>query len=77
MKKTIKPRSYFWRELGLNADIDRHRNEESKLRAKIAELEAKKSLDYFDQAGLRTYKHLLNQLLQSKAEVVNKIRKSK
>lgn len=72
-----KPRSYFWREIGLNADIDRHRQEEINLRTKIAELEAKESLDYFNQEVLRTYRYLLGQLLQSKAELVEKLGKPK
>lgn len=60
---------------GLNADIERHRQKQAELEAKITELEGK--TDGSSIIYLNTYRHLLNQLLQSKAEVTSKIGKKK
>ena len=70
---------YFYRPqpIGLKQDIQEHRAEEKKLKAKIDALEAVPNPDKFDQARLRTYKHFLLILLQSKAEVVCKIGRKK
>lgn len=65
---------YFWDKApGLNADIERHRNEEVRLEAKIAELEAMDPTNKNVQMHIRTYRHFLYLLHQSKAEVVNNI----
>jgi phytoene/squalene synthetase len=63
---------FFWGETkGLKADVERHRAHESELDAKIAELEGKD--DPMSIAALRVYRRFRAQLLQSKADVVNKI----
>jgi hypothetical protein len=68
---------YFWDKAnGLNADVERHRAKEAELDARIAELEARPN-DPMAVAALRTYRRFRAQLLQSKAEVVNKIGKRK
>jgi|GEM_PF-1980962 len=67
---------YFYRDVkGVNADVERHRAREQELLQKISELEGKE--DDMSIAATRTYRHLLNQLLQSKAAVVAKIGKKK
>ena len=66
---------WFWQDAkGLKADVERHRAEEAKLDARIAELEARPD-DPMAVAALRTYRRFRAQLLQSKAEVVSKIGK--
>lgn len=68
--------TYFWsRARGLAADVERHRAKEAELDAKIAELEGKD--DPMSIAALRVYRRFRAQLLQSKAEVVDKIGKKK
>lgn len=66
---------YFWdppgKELGLNADIQRHREMEAEFDEKILELESKS--DERSIAALRTYRHFRCQLLASKAELVSKL----
>ena len=67
---------FFWNKAtGLNADIQRHREKEKELVAKIAELEGKE--DPMSIASLRVYRNFLCQLQQSKADVVTKIGKQK
>ena len=68
---------FFWGDAkGLKADVERHRAQEAKLDARIAELEAKGD-DPMAVAALRVYRRFRAQLLQSKAEVVTKIGKRK
>ena len=68
--------TFFWtRTRGLDADVERHRAKEAELDAKIAELEGKD--DPMSIAALRVYRRFRAQLLQSKAEVVDKIGKKK
>ena len=63
---------FFWGEAkGLKADVNRHREHEAKLDARIAELEGKD--DPMSIASLRVYRRFRARLLQSKADVVNKI----
>lgn len=63
---------YFWEEAsGLKADVERHRAKELELDAKIAALEGKD--DPMSIACLQTYRDLRAKLLQSKADIVNKI----
>jgi uncharacterized protein YdcH (DUF465 family) len=65
---------WFWQDAkGVKADVERHRAKEAELDAKIAELEGKD--DPMSVAALRTYRRFRAQLLQSKAEVVDKIGK--
>lgn len=64
--------SYFWNKVqGLNADIDRHREEEIKLQNKIRELES--STDNLSKMALPMYRTLLLTLQQSKADLVSKL----
>ena len=58
---------------GIKADIERHREKEKELVAKIAELEGQD--DEMSIASLRVYRSFLCQLQQSKADVVTKIGK--
>jgi hypothetical protein len=68
---------FFWGDTrGLKADVERHRAKEAELDVRIAELEARPN-DPMAVAALRTYRRFRAQLLQSKAEVVNKIGKLK
>ena len=63
---------YFYRDVkGVNADVERHRAREQELRQKISELEGKE--DDMSMAAAHTYRYLLQQLQQSKAEAVAKI----
>lgn len=63
---------YFYKDAtGTAADIERHRAREKELLQKISELSGKE--DDMSVAASRTYHHLLQQLRQSKAEVVAKI----
>ena len=67
---------YFWQDVkGLKADVERHRAKEKELQDRIQELEAKD--DPMSIAALRVYRRFLNQLQQSKADVVSKIGKRK
>ena len=66
---------YFYGDKSLNADIERHRKEEIKLREKIKELESIENPSNFDVRALRVTRHFLNQLLQSKADITSKIGK--
>lgn len=68
---------FFWQDAkGLKADVERHRAKEAELDAKIAELETQPD-DPMAVASLRVYRRFRAQLLQSKAEIVNKIGKKK
>lgn len=67
----MKKQKFFFGDVsGLNADIDRHRKQEKELREKLAKYEQ----DGNDNL-VATYRHFLNQLLASKAEVVSQIGK--
>jgi hypothetical protein len=67
---------WFWQDAkGVKADVERHRAKERELDARIAELEGKD--DPMSVAALRVYRRFRAQLLQSKAEVVDKIGKKK
>lgn len=67
---------WFWQDAkGLKDDVNRHRAKEAELDARIAELEGKE--DPMSVAALRVYRSFRAQLLQSKAEVVEKIGKRK
>lgn len=66
--------TYFYKPAsGLRADITRHRRKEMDLRESIAELEAIETRTEMEDSVLRAYRHILNHLLGSKAEVVSKI----
>lgn len=70
--------TFFWSKAkGLKADIERHRVQEAKLDAKIAEIENMAEPSSMDIAALRTYRGLRAQLQQSRADVVTKIGKKK
>lgn len=69
---------FFWKDTpGLKADIERHRKQEAELEQRIAELENHDNPDSMTEVLLRTYRHLMCQLQQSKADVVNKIGRKK
>lgn len=68
---------FFFGEVGLNADIDRHRKMEKELKDKISELESQENRDEFQERYLLTYRNLLNQLWESKAKVVENIGRNK
>ncbi|HET8688310.1 MAG TPA: hypothetical protein VFM18_17005 [Methanosarcina sp.] len=74
--KFEKPKSFFWGEVSLGKDLQRHKEKEQELRDKIAELEANPSGEAND-IYLRAYRHFLNQLLLSKAQVASKIGQKK
>lgn len=64
--------SYFYNKAtGLNADIERHRQKETELQNRIEELETKD--DKFSKIVLASYRSLLLQLQQSKAEILIKL----
>jgi hypothetical protein len=66
---------FFWNDAkGLKADVERHRAKEAEIDARIAELEARPD-DPMAVAALRVYRRFRAQLLQSKADVVDKIGK--
>jgi hypothetical protein len=66
--------TYFYKPAsGLQADVDRHRAKELDLRDCISKLEAVETKTEFDDRVLETYKYLLDRLLTSKGDVVNKI----
>lgn len=62
---------YFWQEApGLNADIERHREEEIRLREEL-----RKAKEIKDDVRIRIYSSFLDILLQSKAELTSQIGK--
>lgn len=68
--------TYFYGDnLPLKKDLKRHSDEEKELLSKIREIE--ENPDEFSELRLKVYRHLLNQLLQSKAELVDKIGRRK
>ena len=67
---------FFGEAAGLKADIERHRKTQAELEAKVAEAEGNPDREFAD-VYIRTYRHFLCQLLQSKAEVVSKIGRNK
>lgn len=73
MKKT----KFFWKELPLKADIQRHRDHETEIQAQIDKLEAIQNPTLMEVGRLKTYYNFMYQLQLSKAEVVSKIGKKK
>jgi hypothetical protein len=64
--------------ISVKADVERHRAKEKELTLKIEQLEADllaDPTDKFATVALRTYRHLLCQLLDSKVNAVSKIGK--
>lgn len=70
-------KSYFWKTVGLKADIERHRKEELKLQEKITELESIEEPNESQTIHLRVYRNFMCLLLQSKAECTSKIGKKR
>ena len=69
-------RPFFYGETtGLKKDIERHRQKEKEIREKITELSTQ--TDAWSLHALKVYHTFLQQLLQSKAEVVNKLGRKK
>jgi hypothetical protein len=65
---------------GVKMDVERHRQKQFELEQRIAELECAVAInpdDEFLVTALRTYRHLLCQLLDSKVNAVSKIGKTK
>jgi hypothetical protein len=78
MTAKIKMAKFFWDKApGLNADIDRHRSKEKELADRISDLETQDQSDPMVTVVLRTLRHIMCQLQQSKADVVNKIGRGK
>jgi len=66
-------KNYFWNKAsGLNADIQRHREEEQRLIEIILDLESKEPTE-MNKARIRTYRNILLVLQQSKAELLTKL----
>jgi len=66
-------KSYFWNKVsGLNADIQRHREEEQRLIEIILNLKSKE-LTEMNKARIRSYRNILLVLQQSKAELLTKL----
>lgn len=69
-------RPFFYGETtGLKQDIHRHRQTEKEIREKITELSTQ--TDAWSLHALNVYHTFLQQLLQSKAEVVSKLGRKK
>lgn len=64
---------FFFKDVGLNADIERHREKEKQLREKIKKLESIQNRTELEHAALSIYSEILVKLLESKADVVNKL----
>lgn len=64
--------SYFFNnKLPLKADIKRHMEQEQEIRRLLAE--AEQDTSEFAPRRIAAYKHFLNQLLMSKAQITSKI----
>ena len=71
MSKYTSPATYFStydKVQGVKADVERHLEEERRLREEIAKSEG-------DDRRVRVYRYFLSHLLSSKAQVVNQIGK--
>ena len=75
--KLEKPCSFFWKEVSLDEDIKRHRNEENSIREKLKELELIPIRTEFEERARNAYAGFLYKLIQSKELVANKIGKPK
>lgn len=64
--------TYFWtpKPIGIKADIQRHCEEQQRLEEKIRLLEEDENSN---KIFIRTYRELLNRLLESKAQVVERL----
>lgn len=68
---------FFDKKIGLNKDIERHREEKRRLDEKIELLENNPKRDKFVEASIRTYRNFRCILEQSLAEVVSKLGRKK
>ena len=70
-------KNFFYKKAsGVNADLARHLQMQKELETRVSEAEASVATDPTDKFAatyLRTYRELLNQLNDSKANVVAKI----
>ena len=64
---------FFFKDVGTNADIKRHRNKESELRKKIEDLENVQNKTDFEYACINEYRNILARLLESKVHAVDKL----
>jgi hypothetical protein len=71
----MKNTKYFWKEVPLKADIERHRTQEKEIQDKIDLLESITEPTTIQLRALAAYRHFMYQLQLSKAEVVSKIGK--
>jgi len=71
----MKNTKYFWKEVPLKADIERHRKQEKEIQDKIDLLESIVEPTEMQLRTLATYRNFMYQLQLSKAEVVSKIGK--
>ena len=75
--KLEKPCPFFWKEVSLDDDIKRHRDEENSIREKLKELELIPIRTQFEERARNVYAGFLYKLTQSKELVANKIGRSK
>ena len=73
--KEIQMKQFFSKSAtGINADIDRHRSEEARLNAAIADLEGKE--DEMSVACRKAFIEIRDVIRKNKAELVSKIGKN-
>lgn len=67
--------SYFWdfKPIGLNANIERHREKEKELLGRIKELEEIENPTDFDVRCAQVYRDFLGKLWESKAQILEKL----
>lgn len=69
---------YYWKKVGQKADIERHRNDEADLKARIAKCEAAAAAgDRLSAVEAAAYRNCLQALQASKAEMASKLFKKK
>ena len=69
--------SFFAADMGLNADLERHRMKEHELRSAILRLSSIDDRSDMDEACLVSYTNSLDILLQSKVALVEQIGRKK
>ena len=72
----LKTKSFFGEynpPTGLNADLDRHTAERDKIQAEIDELEALETRSEMQELSLKSYRHFMTQVMDSRDIVANKI----
>ena len=64
---------FFFSDVGVNANIERHRSKEAELRKKIEDLEKISNKTDFEYTCIEAYSSILAKLLESKVHAVNKL----